>query len=313
MSNKMPQLYLPRDDVSLRRYDGILVALEPLPEILQHPLKIYKSGDIAGKASGYRSALVEAEGRVYRIKGARPHRILRYKDSPDPLGGQYLTRVLMENENMLHISEIFEKEGIPYPCRPVGYYEYSLEFHGDKLGASIFEVQGDTRLDEFVAWLEEGMPMKDVTDSELFYIFATLGKKVGKLKRIMDNNGYLWNEHNTNLGNFVVFERGGYIHLGAVDLDSMIQLGGEEGAELRILEYQALFSNMREMVVSSRNRHSIRLSRRRIRPFEFPTVLREALEMGFRKGYGTAEDNPLSEDMVIKVKKTTDNLEGKLA
>lgn len=309
----MPQLYFPRDDVSLRRYGGILVALEPLPEILQHPLKIYKSGDIAGKASGYRSALVEAEGRVYRIKGARPHRRPRHEGLPDPLGGQYLTRVLMEIENMHHISEIFEKEGIPYPCRPVGYYEYPLEFHGDKLGASIFEVQGDTRLDEFVAWLEEGMPVKDVTDSEPFYIFTILGMKVGKLKRIMDDNGYLWNEPNAHLGNFVVFERGGYIHLGAVDLDSMIRLGQEEGVGLRLREYQSLFRDIRRMVVSSRNRHGIRLSRRRIGPFEFPTVLRDALEMGFREGYATAKDNLLSEDMVIKFKKTTDSLEGKLA
>lgn len=299
----MPILYIPRDERKLKVSEGGTVAFEQLPTILQQPLRIYNSGDINGLASGYRSALISYEGHMYKIKGVRPHRRLRNKNSPDPLGGQYLSRVELETENMQAIAELFVKEGISYPCKPLGYYKYPLEFNGEQLAAGIFEIQGDTRVDELVDWLEEDIREERGTTDTLCTVLLGIGMKMGKLKKILDENGYCWGEGSAHMGNFVVFARDGYIHIGIVDLDSTLRVG-EEATELQEMENNILINDIRAMNVSSRSRNRIRLSRKRSSTlWNHPTYNRGFIESGFNLGYRFQSDTPLPEGIIYEAKK----------
>jgi len=302
----MPQLYLPRDDVSLRIYDGgVAVALEPLPEILQKPLKIFKIGDIEAKASGYRSAILELDGGLYRLKGAKPQRRPRSKGSGEPLGGQYLILVMMEMTNMREISDIFEKEGLHYPCKPVGHIEYPLKFNDSQLGAGIFKVDGDTRIDELVAWFCENNSADNYVHTEIHDIFTNLGREIGLSKRVMNDNGISWGVNNAHLGNFVVFGRDGYIHARPVDHDmseiyrTAEQQSSEDFKKSIEDESNTLWYDISRMEVNSKFRFRTKNSKTRIKHKNSAYIMNDGLARGVVEGYEKMVASNLTEEELI--------------
>jgi len=289
----MTQLYVPRDNISLKEVKGEVHANGQLPDILSKPLRIYKTGNIPALNSGYRSALVYDNGNMYRIKACKPMRRPRLKDLPEePLGGQILSRVESEIENMIVYKEIFEQEGIPYPCLPLGYYKYGLEYNGEPMAATLFKIEGDTRLDELVAFLESEVMNENGAVPELFDLLDKLAYKAGRIKRMTDDRGYVLGLANSHSGNFVVFEMDGEIHLGNVDLDSaykpeFIDLSAEDTKHLQGREQDRIIDSFYSPEIMSGQRFRVRLSRR---GNNIEADHRTALIGGFKRGYYYAKD-----------------------
>ncbi len=246
------ELFVPRRNVTLvHLVDAEVKALNgSLPPILHTAFgRVDENASIpegysvfTGKSSGIRSAIIFDNNKMYKIKGCRPSEYTNPR-THESFGSQTLSRAEWDVERTLELSEVFYQEGITYPLKPVGYFIYPFYFGSgevslkkkigyEPLTATIFEVKGDTRVDELIAWLEEDVAYSGVEKNiievpEIQNLFSKLNAFEGRLLRILHDAGYTWGSDveisNAGLGNYVVFEENGKFLLGIADVDSCIR------------------------------------------------------------------------------------------
>lgn len=241
-------LLVPRKEVYFAEIPGELVG-EPqtIPLILRRPLSRGKSGDegdskIKGWESGYRSALMEVEGKLYKIKGCRPTGKSTYQE---PKGSQLFSMAQYEAERTTEVGEAFRKEGFEYPIQPLGFWTYAgFMLNGEPNAATIYRVTGDTRLDEFYWWLNKDLSYvsfdNDIQKNILDRFFWSIGARVGRMIRILHNHNFSWDfvhpRSNAHPGNVVLFPNSeGNLGIGLVDLGNVISYLAQSDTEIKEL------------------------------------------------------------------------------
>jgi len=193
--------------------------------------------------SGTRSEL--AEDNKYRIKGnlfeEEPYGWLLQHGQP--YGRQTLSRIETEIEHAERLGERFQEVGLTYVMDPVGYYLYPdyrqneqsvamAKILGQQVprfketGAAIFEIKGDTRLDELLGHLDRmdwfTIWLGLAAFPEYKDIIVNLGRDTGYTMRQMHDAGITWGLEtgNAHPGNFVVYADGNNIRVVPVDLNA---------------------------------------------------------------------------------------------
>lgn len=223
----MNGLIVPRRHIYLSETDGELIRLnDSLPETLQRPLRVTRNGTFDGVSSGYRSAVAETDDRLYKLKGCRPHSI---SYGSEPLGSHTLSETQYEVEAFNAVREIFLREGFNYTVKPVGIWAYDIRFKGEPTSAGIYEVGGDTRIDELLFWLED-LLLPSTGIGFLGPVYEELGKMVGQRIRVLHNYGRSWDTKegngetsNAHIGNVIVFtNEEGYLDVAVTDVDDVL-------------------------------------------------------------------------------------------
>lgn len=224
----MANLIIPRKAAYFEPHEGSVVKLtDDFPKYLEQPLVRVSKDGVEGLESGYRSGIITVDGDDYKIKGCRPNR--KITNTGEPYGSQFLNTAQYEAERTQEVREIFLKEGYQYPLEPVGFWVYDdILVDGEPTAATIYKIKGDTRLDEFIWWLEKDLVVSHIPKEHrdaAVQTFEIFGAMVGRLIRIFHNHSYSWNcpdsrSSNTNPGNIVVFSEDGKINFGLVDLDN---------------------------------------------------------------------------------------------
>lgn len=265
-------------EISLIHTQGEVINFEELPSVLNKPLVIKPEGNIQGFESGGRGALIpnETYERFFKIKGCDPS-INPFEDREDPIGGQRFSSTQAELDNAAKLGSLFEKEGLTPAYRPVGYFLYNMEFthpkgrETERLAASLFEINGETRLGDFIGklvpprfwirrnpyaggkvWLHAGessyylpIDVYETIPPEVKSVLEKFGIWAGLIKGFMDRYNYTWTSRelptNAHLKNFVLLgdgndERAEYISLGAVDFDRSKRWKEEDKSEMKHLQ-----------------------------------------------------------------------------
>ena len=221
----MTELIVPRKTAYFAPQEGNLIKFsDNIPESLGQPLARVPNGPVTGLESGYRSGILGSD-RLYKVKGCRPN---TKPYGNEPKGSQTLSGAKYEVERVFEIREIFLEELDTYPLIPRGFWVYDVLFRGEPNTATIYEIEGDTRLDEFLWWIEKDLPLVHVTDYEgINLLFRTLGIMTGRLVRISHNHNRSWDRivgdgdnSNSYPGNIVVYRNhSNKLNLGLVDVD----------------------------------------------------------------------------------------------
>ena len=235
-ANQQAMWYAIKDLLLGRRLDEPAIALNDLTIILEflpgrdgHPLAKY----LIGLQSGGRSALrLLPFGRLLRIKGGEHHHQLDSYDGEIPKGGSIESYVEDEIKAHAYLKKRTPEGFLPY--NPVGYFDYRERFNGSRIWAGLFEVQGDTRLDEVLHTLrgvEELLRPASTRKGATRLIFEqiqelsfALGKVAGIRFRQLEQTGVPWSMKetptNAHPGNMVVYDKGGKTTIGICDLDA---------------------------------------------------------------------------------------------
>jgi len=325
--NDAPLLYLQRPPLYFKETEGEVMEFSPLPEILQKPLLVAESETdnvkIKGKESGRRYIQVEHEGnqlilevkrsglilignKLYRLKGSNPSDI---DFRTDPFGGQILEIAEVEISYTNELSSIFGQMNIETPSIPVGSYKYQVTYNGKTCVATIYEVKGDTRVDEFLMDKEQhllaieymsGNPVQEIESlSDIFYRF---GVQAGSLLRIINEHNITWNRitkiypGNAHIGNYVIFEgKPGETFLGIVDLDAATTWRDKTDMDrVRRSDIRKLINGTRKIESHS---HSVRMPKIEGRK---TTPYRTRFVDGFKSGYRNPSIKPIPTEDVAK-------------
>jgi hypothetical protein len=264
------ELLVPRRTIHFKALpEGRFIPLRGnTPPFLQQPMVRSLCGDIKGYESGYRSGLIRHQGALYKIKGCRPEPGQRLGQ---PRGTQTLATAHYEVDSVLERSEVFVKEGFEYPIIPIGIWVYDHHFFDNQpTAATIYQVKGDTRMDEFIWWAERAPLRKDLPGiNELQNTLMTLfGLMSGKLLRVLHNHHFTWDADresagmNAHAGNIVIFPgQDNLVKLALVDFDNSIDYKKIDPKELsnelvfqKMTEYKRLEERILEGWVFSRSR-----------------------------------------------------------
>lgn len=234
-------LLVPRETVGFKEVKGIVDKIDSSAKIKPVILTDEPSPDFLGFKSGGRSGLLSLDSVVYKIKGCNIKPAFEteaaytttYRWNEEPVGGQLLADSKREIEFTHHINELLTTEGFPVPYEPSAIIRFGKFFQIDptnsrwyplnllkeafigkeELAASVMRIKGDTRLPEIYG-------LKVQNEKAAFEIAYKFGLMAGAQKRVTENKIF-WSFQNTNthVGNYVVFEEKGDIYLGMVDLD----------------------------------------------------------------------------------------------
>ncbi len=229
--------------------------------------------------SGYRSVLTQdpKTGKLYRIKGVsfnpQDLRLSKYEDGVEIHGGQLKQNAYYERNMSHRFNQVLLNEGIDPIMQFEGLWKYGL--YVDKKAkkavrptASIFEVKGDTRLDELMLVLEQGamerMPKGrkrkdgkmvrteydgDTKSGNKFFkalqnFYWRVGFAVGGLKSLMDASGQTWScdseRTNAHIGNIVLYREGNNLKVGLVDFDASCDLTELSQSQLEAIQKKEL-------------------------------------------------------------------------
>ncbi|MBI4142062.1 hypothetical protein HY484_04005 [Candidatus Woesearchaeota archaeon] len=208
--------------------------------------------------SGYRCAIVRgSNGKLYRLKG-----VAFNFENPDfettdnglvLFGGQPKYAVEFEQE----MSDLFNQHLRKYGITPVmeckGYWEYPVKKKEFVAAASVIEVKGDTRLDEYMAVIESAferavIPAKPnkkglLVAKRIGQLYYDIGFVVGQLKRIMVKHEQTWGTDkgpsNAHTGNVVLCQDNYNVRIGLVDWDASCTTAdfpSEKLAEMQLQE-----------------------------------------------------------------------------
>ena len=194
--------------------------------------------------SGRRSCVtIGGDGHLYKVKGVSFGNRPAYEIHSDGEtfaeyvhGGQFLRNVRSEKDATSLVNGILASEGLAPASEFVGYYRYSTKARGRRLAASIFRVEGDTRLDEMLFALArvgrlvthdheklQRAPFYELNE-ELHRFYRTAGIAVGSMLGALHRNGVTWSDNaarsNAHLGNIIVYERDGSWRFGITDFDA---------------------------------------------------------------------------------------------
>jgi len=217
---------------------------------------------VLGVWSGYRSVLVSnGNGGLYRLKGIsfdpeNPH-ITKYDDGTyEVFGGQPLQSARFEKKMSDKFNKILKNEGIVpiMTCR--GYWHYPTKVNRRKLAASVVEVQGDTRLDEFMFLIENYLSYRlnlkqggqavnvNYQGKKLFCalgnLYSEMGFFTGRLKKLMDKNNQTWSadsdRSNAHIGNIVLYNGKDKVKLGFVDFDASCDVNDFSKSKIKAMQ-----------------------------------------------------------------------------
>jgi len=171
--------------------------------------------------------LDEITGRLFRLKGVSFGKNPIFDKRHDYVrGGQFSENTEWEAFYSRKFNKILRSEGINPIMVYKGKYEFPISFNHRNLTTSIFEVIGDTRLDEFFYIMETlSINMPSGFSYRLNQLYEDIGFVVGRLKKLMDRNNMSWSDNpqrsNAHIGNIVVYRHDTqYIGVGLVDFDS---------------------------------------------------------------------------------------------
>ncbi len=210
---------------------------------------------------------------------------------------------------------------------------YDVLFRGEPNTATIYEIEGDTRLDEFLWWIEKDLPLVHVTDYEgINLLFRTLGIMTGRLVRIVHNHNRSWdrivgdgNNSNSYPGNIVVYRNhSNKLNLGLVDVDdSQVFNPSVDGAlmkETQKWELRFLMDVIRDYTVYSSSRlRKAKLISERLRGYTDQSIdnevslstdsfhhrmLRDSVALGIAIGYNEPDTfvDEISLDSIIELR-----------
>lgn len=225
--NPESTLLVPRKRISFSPSEGKFVPIsDDIPDFLKQPLVRDKSGTIPGLESGWRSGLLTVEGQLYKAKGSRP---LPGRLGNEPKGTQTYSLAQYESDQVMRVREMFIREDLTYPIEPVGYWVYDLKYKDEPTAATLYRVQGDTRLDELIWYLRripEGILTDDLRE-KVEGLFRYTGQVTGYLLKLLHNNRFSWDTEgddsasNAHAGNIVVFpDSKGSLRVGLIDFDN---------------------------------------------------------------------------------------------
>ncbi|MEK6974136.1 MAG: hypothetical protein AABW41_02790 [Nanoarchaeota archaeon] len=271
---------------------------------------------IPGLWSGYRSSLVydPTTKKLYRLKGISLNpenpEIKRFEDGFFwIIGGQKLSNVETEREMSDAFNKVLGNHGIEPVMEYRGLWKFSRPEKGSRKiretrpAASIYEVLGDTRLDEFMLIFENLLGSKISPNSVLtrngelllnsaLWLYYRMGFAVGELKKLMDVNNQTWScdseRTNAHIGNIVLYNGSDRFRIGLVDFDA--SLHRKTAGSIKYLqkrEYNTLLESFRRGPVSIREIQMIVPSA----GLAFMPELREAAASGFIKGYESSLKN----------------------
>lgn len=197
----------------------------------------YMSGRRSALCSDYREEKEGLQERLYRFKGITFRARAQYQLQQDGTfwiwGGEKYSNVLYERNMSQRFNLILREEGITPVMVYAGMWKYPQRVKGYRPAASIWEVQGDTRLDEFRTAVElhleqrlkeagrAGVKVQKALNS--FYYQS--GYVVGQLLNLMHRSGQSWScdsdRTNAHPGNVVLYRIAkDRAALGLVDFDA---------------------------------------------------------------------------------------------
>ena len=268
--------------------------------------------------SGYRSAIVQdpQTSKLFKLKGIalnveKPKQI-KFDDGIFWIqGGQKKKNVGYERVMSGKFNQVLRDNGITPAMEYKGMWEYPNLVKGTRPVASIYEVQGDTRLDELMLLLDslafDRMQESDThftRNGEKFnviveYFYHDIGYKVGRMKRLMDKSGQTWScdseRTNAHTGNIVLWRDANKLKIGLVDFDASMDLDEISKSEMEALqkkEYEDIIQSA--ICVTSLRQINGRLNREGSYYIDF----RDKFSHGFSEGY-TSTSNTYSSEMDI--------------
>lgn len=265
--------------------------------------------------SGYRSVLVKdtKKNNLFRLKGvslnpANPQ-ITEFEDGTFWIqGGQKKQNLEYERQMSNKFNNVLLDNGIQPIMRYRGMWKYPILAKRNRLAASIYQVEGDTRLDELMFVLDyltvekligneikkDGKIMKKVSltsEGKIFLntlseFYHNIGFTTGRLKRLMDKSGQTWScyseRSNAHTGNIVVYNGTNKLKVGFVDFDASCDSRDYTKSEIRDLqkiEYNTIQRSVHGL-------SSIRtIGGRFLKKGAITTQLRDYFLRGFAKGY----------------------------
>ena len=288
-----------------------------------------KVGRLCGLWSGYRSAIVRDTNtkKIYKLKGVSLN-----PETPLPVsvgdgfriaGGQKYANAHYEMDMLSRFNKTLENEGINPVITPIGTWKYPNLCKDSRPTASIFEIKGDTRLDELVFTIE-GLMLRKMSISKKDYVsykqeedfftgmptkywvefektasrfFSQVGFAVGRLLNLMHKSGQSWSsispdeQHlssNSHWGNVVLYRENYDIRVGLVDFDVSCCKKDLSRSEMESVQKQDV-SRFNSSLSSSR---PISMRKMRAKPFRKKKYLvtcggmRNSLRNSFANGYG---------------------------
>lgn len=206
-------------------------------------------------------------GKLYKLKGIsldpkKPVCVPLSEDGWDFKieGGQEGYRVEFEKRMLDKYNRILESEGIEPAMKFKGIWKYPVLAKTTRPVGSIFEVKGDTRLDELLLVMEAltvpkfylGKKNRGIVDigkltqdgeRYLNYscnLFRDIGCATGRLKRLMDKGWQTWSadSENTNshTGNIVLYNQDDKLKVGFVDFDASCDSSDFSKSKLRAIQ-----------------------------------------------------------------------------
>jgi hypothetical protein len=258
-------LLVPRDKAYFQPAEGKFIPLQDgVPDILKTPHIRRRFGTLEGLESGYRSGLVVIDGKMYKLKACRP---TGGDLNGIPWGSQVYSAARRGADQLLRRREMFLREGFEYPANPLGFWQYKdFRYRGQPQTGIIYEIEGDTRFDELIAWVVEAplsyasykqfLPFKLVTEN--------LACQAGILLSLMHHHDFSWDHDapdssNAHAGNIVVFRSKQNTALAAlIDFDNSLDFTDRKtkGSKLKrrnafMQDEQTLESNIKSNTVIS--------------------------------------------------------------
>ncbi len=282
---KMIQKRIPNDDLIIAKqedYSEIDNHLQITNRQQKNLVRKYLDKiTLTGIWSGYRSVLVSnGNGGLYRLKGVSfnpKEPVVQEYDNGDyeVFGGQPLQSARFEKRMSDKFNKVLENEGIIPIMKCKGYWHYPTKVRGRKLAASVVEVEGDTRLDEFMFLIEnyfihrvngEGkreLPLNS-KGGELYFairnLYYDMGFATGRLKKLMDKNNQTWSadngRSNAHIGNIVLYNGTNKVKLGFVDFDASGDIRDFSKSEIREMqkrEYETIKNSAKAGPISLRD------------------------------------------------------------
>lgn len=258
------ELLVPRRKVYFSPLDeGRFIPIaDDVPEIWRQPYIRRGSGKVEGFESGWRSGLSYASGDLYKFKGCRPTGGVIENE---PEGSQTFSLAQYEADAVLKRREVYLKEGLPYPLEPVGFWVYgSFKYKDEPNAATVYKALGDTRLDEYLWWIEKDLPYNYLFDKEEYLVdlFCQVGMRVGSTLKLSHDNSLTWDAgegaSNAHLGNVLLFPYQDLVGVAGVDFDNSLNFqngidSDDEEEDLSKIREQ----DLRTLVNSTFNRRVI--------------------------------------------------------
>jgi hypothetical protein len=222
--------YLERTTGEVVSYNG-----NEIPTLFKTPLKKSDLDSIVAVPSGQRSAIIETEGEVYKLKGIIPSN-RKYEEEGVPFGCLKESSCLAELNASWVMTDFGNKKGVKPPLEPALYFRYGISFEGEPVCCSVQKVGGEDRLvvvghnlmntaeAAFKNNLRDGEKISEIRQRFTNRIGEWLGFWYGSLERANLCWGTIYfgsKAPQTNLGihNIVLYPVDGGIGLSMVDLD----------------------------------------------------------------------------------------------